>query len=302
MNNNLNNKLTFWGSSRFSVLGLEELKKSGLVPALIITTPDQPTGRGLKLTPTPVKVWASENNIECLTPAKLDADFVIVLKKYDSSLFLVASYGKIIPQLILDLAKNGTLNIHPSLLPKYRGSSPLQTQILNDEKEVGVTIIKLDEKMDHGPIVAQKILSIQNWPVKFDELETITAQAGAKLFAENLSSYLEGKIIPKEQDHTVATFTKKVEKADGLIDIINGDPYKNFLKIQAYSTWPQAYFFVERKNNLTPTLPSTDGRETERIRVIVKEAKYADGKLEILKVLPEGKKEMNYSDFLRGLK
>lgn len=294
--------MAFWGSSRFSVLCLDELKAHGLTPALIITTPDQPTGRGLKLTPTPVKVWATENNITCLTPDKLDTDFTAELKKYGIPLFLVASYGKIIPQLILDLPKNGTLNIHPSLLPKYRGSSPLQEQILNNEKEVGVTIIKLDEKMDHGPIVAQETLNIENWPVKFEELETITARAGTKLFAENLSSYLEGKIIPKEQNHNEATFTKKVEKVDGLIDIVNGDPYKKFLKIQAYSVWPQAYFFVEKKNNLTPTLPSTDGRGPERIRVIVKEAKYADGKLEILKVLPEGKKEMNYSDFLRGLK
>lgn len=285
MPNNL--KITFWGSSLFSVFCLDELKKLGLIPSLIITTIDKPTGRGLVLTPTPVKVWAVANGIDCLTPNKLDQDFTITLKNKATDIFLVASYGKIMPQNIVDLPKYKTLNIHPSLLPKYRGPSPIQTQILNGDKNIGVTLMLMDEKMDHGPIIAQKDMSVEQ-PLKTEQLKEILAVEGAKLFSENLENWISGKIKPVEQNHDQATFTKKTEKADGLIDIVSGDPYQNFLKIQAYSLWPQAYFFVEKA-----------GR---KIRVIVKGASFADNILTIKRVVPEGKKEMNYEDFLRGLK
>lgn len=277
------NKLnyTFFGSSKFSVFCLEELKASGLLPSLIVTTKDKPTGRGLKLTPTPVKVWAEENQIPYLTPDKLIDNIPT------SDLFLVASYGKIIPKTILDLPKYGTLNIHPSLLPKYRGPSPLQEQILNDEKDFGVSLMLLDEKMDHGPIIAQTKVEISLWP-KLEELKKISAEAGIKIFIDNLEAWMAGTKKAIEQNHNQATFTKKVEKIDGQIDL-NSDPYTNFRKIQAYSIWPQAYFFVNNKNG-------------QPVRVIVKDAEFKDNTLKILRVLPEGKKEMNYEDFLRGLK
>lgn len=281
-------KIAFFGSSKFSVYCLEELKSLKILPELIITTPDMPTGRGLKLTPTPVKIWAVENDIECLSPNKLDAEFIKELDTYDFNLSLVASYGKIIPKSVIDLPKFKTLNIHPSLLPKYRGPSPLQEQILNDEKNIGVTIMLMDEKVDHGPIIKQQKLTVANWPVKHDELKMMLSTVSTDLFVEILNDWTAGKIKPAEQNHNEATFTKKVKKEDGLIDIINNDPYKNFLKIQAYSTWPQAYFFVEKGE--------------KKIRVIIKDAKYSEGKLEIIKVLPEGKKEMPYKDFLNGLK
>jgi methionyl-tRNA formyltransferase len=289
-------KIAFFGSSKFSVFCLEELKTLGILPSLIVSTTDKPTGRGLKLTPTPVKIWAKENNIECLTPEKLDSSFVSQLQSYNSELFLVASYGKIIPKSVIDLPKYGTLNIHPSLLPKYRGPSPLQEQILNDEKNVGVTLMLIDEKMDHGPIIAQTTLGqgeALSWP-KLEEFKQITAKIGAKLFADNLNNWINGKIKPIEQNHNEATFTKKVEKADGLIDLETGDPYINFRKIQAYSLWPQAYFFVP--------VSSLRRQGSIPLRVIIKDADYKDGQLIIKKVLPEGKKEMNYEDFLRGLK
>ena len=284
-----NTKIAFFGSSKFSVFCLEELSSSGILPNLIITTPDMPTGRGLKLTPTPVKIWAEKNNIPCLTPENLkDQNILTSLEAETNTLFLVASYGKIIPKNIVELPKYGTLNIHPSLLPKYRGASPLQTQILNDEKEIGTSIMLMDEKMDHGPIIIQKKVEIINWPIKTEELKLVLAKESITLFNEIINDWLNGKITPTEQNHTEATFTKKVEKADGLIDLEKDDPYTNFLKIQAYSTWPQAYFFISKGE--------------QKIRVIVKEAKYIDNKLEIIRVLPEGKKEMNYQDFLRGLK
>lgn len=282
------NNITFFGSSEFSVFCLEELKKLGLLPVLIVTTPDQPTGRGLKLTPNVVKIWAEANNIACLAPEKLDSNFSSQLQIEQLNLFLVASYGKIIPKRIIDLPKHGTLNIHPSLLPKYRGPSPLQTQILEDKKKVGVTIMLIDEKIDHGPIVTQEKMEIANWPVKFENLEKLTAELGVKLLASILEAWIEGTTKGEEQNHEQATFTKKIEKADGLIDIVSGDPYQNFLKIQAYSTWPQTYFFFENDN--------------KKIRVIIKDAEFKDSQLVLKRVLPEGKKEMSYEDFLRGLK
>jgi len=278
--------MVFFGSSNFSVFCLEELKTNGILPILIVTTPDMPTGRGLKLTPTPVKIWADGNKITCLSPIKLDSNFISELNLIEYNLFLVASYGKILPDTVINLPKYKTLNIHPSLLPKYRGPSPLQTQILNNEQNIGVTIMLMDELVDHGPIIAQEKIPIPNWPVKFDELEKITAIAGAKIFFERLNDWLKNKIIPEKQNHSEATFTKKVKKGDGLTDLTNEDPYKNFLKIQAYNIWPQAYFFIEKNN--------------KKIRIIIKDAIFKNGQLEILRVLPEGKKEMLYKDFLRG--
>ena len=283
-----NTKIAFFGSSKFSIFCLEELKNSDILPNLIITTPDTQNGRGLKLTPTPVKIWAEENKIECLTPENLkDQNLIVQLKPEINNLFLVASYGKIIPKNIVDLPQKGTLNIHPSLLPRYRGASPLQTQILNDEKEIGTTIMLMDEKMDHGPIIGQKKINIQNWPVKLEELKKILALESVQLFKQIINDWLENKIVPTEQDHAQATFTKKVEKIDGLIDLEKDTPYNNFLKIQAYSTWPQAYFFIEKNK--------------QKIRVIIKDAEFKNNILTIKRVLPENKKEMNYADFLRGL-
>jgi methionyl-tRNA formyltransferase len=271
---------TFFGSSKFSVFCLEELKNLNILPSLVVTTPDKPTGRGLKLTPTPVKIWAEENKITCITPDKLTGNIPI------ADLFLVASYGKIIPKAVIDLPKFCTLNIHPSLLPKYRGPSPLQEQILNDEKEVGVSLMLIDEKMDHGPIIAQEKIAITSWP-KLEDFKALTAKVGAKLFSDNLEAWVKNEIKAKEQLHAQATFTKEVEKVDGLIDLA-GDPYQNFRKIQAYSMWPNAYFFVQKGE--------------QKIRVIVKDAEFVDGKLILKKVIPEGKKEMSFEDFMRGMK
>jgi len=124
----------FFGTPEFAVSILEELKDAKIVPSLIVTAPDKPKGRGLVLTPPPVKIWAQLHNIPVVQPAKLDNDFTEKLKNSSYKLFVVAAYGKIIPKAVLDIPTNGTLNVHPSLLPKYRGASPIQSQILADEK------------------------------------------------------------------------------------------------------------------------------------------------------------------------
>jgi len=294
------NNFGFFGSSRLSVIVLDRLFALGLVPSFIVTTKDKLVGRKQILTPNVVKQWAISKNITFFTPQKLDTEFTEKIKSFCNEtsvasedglnnsntcqVFLVASYGKIIPETIIDIPKNKTLNIHPSLLPKYRGPSPLPTAILEDTKKTGVSIMVLDKEMDHGPIVAQREIEISEWPT-YEDFEEMMAKEGADLFAEILPSWIEGKIIPKEQNHEEASYTKKIIKEDGKIDL-NDDPYKNFRKIQAYHEWPQAYFFITHRN--------------KELRIKITEANFTDDKLEIQKVIPEGGKEMSYGDFLRG--
>ena len=281
-----NIRFAFFGSSSFSVIILDELKKAGFIPAIIITTADKPRGRKLIMTPTPVKIWAKENNIVVFDPQKLNAEFTENLRSQNCELFIVASYGKIIPKAIVEMPKYKTLNVHPSLLPRYRGASPLQSVILDDEKNTGITIMITDEEMDHGPILAQKDIMINEWP-DYQTFEDNMAHEGGQLLADILPEWISGKITPIVQNHNDATFTKKVTKEDGLVNL-DDSPRKNFLKIQAYSVWPQAYFFVKKNDR--------------DIRVKITKASYdsANNKLIIEKVIPEGSKEMSYVDFKRG--
>ncbi len=286
-----NVKIAFFGSSRLSVIVLEKLQKLGIIPNIIVTVPDKPKGRKLILTPNEVKVWAENNSMEYITPAKLkEQDVLDKLATYD--LFIVASYGKIIPKVVIDLPKFHVLNVHPSLLPKYRGPSPLQEQILNDEKNIGVTIIEIDEDVDHGPIIAQKNVVMKNWPIGYRELETILAEIGAEMLGEILPDWIEGKISPKIQNHEEATFTKKFEKEDGLLDISQQDRdvnYKNYLKYLAFENWPGTYFMQK----------DISGQDK---RIKIKFASWTNDTFRIEKVIPEGKNEMKYEDYLRGIK
>jgi len=288
----------YFGSSNFSVHVLDELSKRGIKPRLVVTTPDKPQGRKLILQPNVVKSWAIENGVQYFDVAKLNADFVKILtdktKELNVSLFIVASYGKIIPRGILEIPEKGTLNIHPSLLPLYRGPSPLPTSILDDSKDTGVSIMKLDEEMDHGPIVAQKNVHIAEWPT-YEVFEEMMARLGANLLADTMPNWVAGDIQAKDQDHTKATFTKKMVKEEALIDadVLNlaslpsNDQYAIFRKIQAYHEWPQAFFFINRKGS--------------NIRVKITDSSFDNGKLTLLKVIPEGGKEMTFEDFRRGL-
>lgn len=277
----------FFGTSSFSTLILDEMKKKGLVPTLIITTPDKPKGRKLVLTPPEAKVWADKENIPVLQLSSLKTDEAKnkIMSHFPNGadLFVVASYGKIIPQNILDLPKHKTLNVHPSLLPKLRGPSPMISSIL-EENETGVTIMRLDEEMDHGPIIAQQKIEI-DWPPYALDLEKALGQLGGQMMAEAIPKWLNGELNEKEQDHQKATYCKKITKEDGLLNL-SEDAEINLRKIRAYHNWPGAYFFENR------------GHRT--IRVIVKRAHVEDGNLVIERVTPEGKKEMDYSSYLRG--
>ena len=298
--------LFFFGSSMMSVKVLNAMRSFGLTVDRIITVPDKPQGRKLVLTPNPTKVWAIDHNIPYFEFAKLDDEAFEKLHSLTDAekpkLFIVASYGKIIPERFLNIPKFGMLNIHPSKLPELRGAAPLQFTILEDRHKTAVTIIKVDKEMDHGPIFAQKdidIAEIANWPVTYSELELITANIGAELIAKNLDAYMKGDLKLVEQNHELATFTKKIEKEDGLINPWLTKPEeqrKNILKIRAYEQWPGTHFFVDKIINGEP----------KKIRVIVREAAWKENaeagqQLKITRVVPEGGNEMSWDSFLQSI-
>ncbi len=281
----------FFGTDAFSAVVLAELKKAGFLPARVVTAPDRPKGRGLALTPPPAKLWAIENSVPVLQPERLDSAVAGQLSKVNSSLFVVASYGAILPKEILAIPKHGTLNVHPSLLPKYRGASPIESAILADDRDTGVSIMLMDEQMDHGPIVALERIQdsgfrIQEWPPSASVLKAECARIGGELLAKTIPLWLAGKIQAVPQDHAKATYTKKIKKEDGLIRLAD-DPYKNFLKIRAFDGSIGTFFFTERNG--------------KKLRVAIKDAKFAEGALTLTRVVPEGRKEMSYDAFLQGL-
>ncbi len=289
---NKNIRFVFFGSSEISVITLNELEKNSLIPSLIVTQSDKPKGRGLEIYESLVKIWAKERNIKVESPKNLkDQNFIDLLKDEvtkGAKVFILVSYGKIIPDEILNLAPQGILNLHPSLLPHLRGASPIETSILNDKKdEIGLSIIVLDKEMDHGPIVRQEKIEIENWPISKSELTKIFGKIGGKLLTEEILKAEKGTLEHKEQNHSEATYTNKFTKEDSLLDL-SDDPRKNYLKFLAFGDNPAPYFFIEHQG--------------KKIRVKISEAEFSEGKFCLKKVIPEGKKEMDFESFKRGYK
>jgi methionyl-tRNA formyltransferase len=289
--------ILFFGTSNFSIYVLERLIALGIKPEGIVTVPDRPAGRKMILTAPPIKTWAITNNVSYFQFEKLNDAAVDTLEMLKPDLFIVASYGKIIPERVLQIPTHGCLNIHPSLLPKLRGATPLQTSIMQNMQYTGVSIIQMDKEMDHGPFVATHEETVTPWPQTYTELEKYLALKGAELLAENLADYISGKLIPTEQRHEDSTYCKKIEKEDGLIslDDLTGDiGWNTFLKFNALIEWPGLFFFTRKG----------DVNAGADIRVKVKDAVWntALETMEITRVIPEGKKEMTWKDFLNYLK
>jgi methionyl-tRNA formyltransferase len=278
-------RFAFFGTPALAVTVLDALDIAGFLPALVVTRPDAEQGRGNVLTPPKVKTWVSTQNIPILQPAKITPEFVAELAREEWDLFIVAAYGKILPQALLDIPARGTLNLHPSLLPKLRGPSPIRSAILNDDRETGVSIMLLDAEMDHGPIVAQEKIKVAEWPPKASDLENALARAGGNLLAKTLLPWMREEISAQEQDHERATYCKTTSKEDGLLDLA-ADPYQNLLKIRGLQGWPGTYTFFMRGE--------------QKIRVQILDARVEGSKLVIYAVRPEGKRDMKYADFLRS--
>jgi len=276
----------FFGSSRFSTIVLDELNEAGILPQLIVTAPDRPKGRGLRVSGTPVKEWAEAKHIPVLSPESIrDEACSAALSEKKWDIFVVASFGVILPKEILDIPEKGVINVHPSRLPKWRGPSPIQTSIMEDDKDTGVSIMLLDEKMDHGPIIANEQVPISDWPPRTEKLEETLAHHGGKLLAKIIPEWISSAITSRPQNDASATYSSTLKKEDGLISLTD-DPYKNFLKIQALSGRPGVYFFTER-----------NGRQ---IRVKVTDAIFENGAMILKKIIPEGKPEMSYDSFVNG--
>jgi methionyl-tRNA formyltransferase len=274
MQNKIYKKLNFafFGGEPLAVPTLQKLYESGFVPALIVSNPDKPRGRNLEIASPPTALWAKEHNIHLIQPEKLSKEKL----QNNFDFFVVVSYGKIIPKEILDLPKLGTINIHPSLLPLYRGPSPIVSAILNGDEETGVSIIKIDEETDHGPILAQEKITLSGNEFVQD-LEKSLAELGGKLLVKVIPEFVADKIKIIEQDHAKATYIKKIVKADGEINL-QDSPVKNWRKFRAYAFWPRSFFFKDGK------------------RIIVTAAKLENGKFVIKKIIREGGKETDYKD------
>lgn len=279
-------KSIFFGTTPLAQHVLPALHKAGLTPSLIVAGADIPVRKTNELVAPYEKSWALEHGVPYVQPTTLDEAFLDTLRAQQAECFVVASYGRILPQTLLSMPPKGVVNLHPSLLPRLRGPSPMRSAILHNESTVGVSIMVLDEEMDHGPLLAQQVVPVQPWPLPGRQLDDILGAAGAQLLADTLPQWIAGTLQPTEQDHTQATYCSMFTKQDGEIDIVHGDPRQNFAKICAFDGWPGTFFFVQRNG--------------KTIRVVIAAAHMHGDQLVIDRVVPEGKKEMAYTDFLRG--
>ena len=270
-------RFVFFGTPEFSTIVLDELKYAGYIPSLIVTAPDKPVGRKHIMTPPAVKVWADTHHIESWQ-AEHPRDIVDKLSERDDDLFIVASYGYILPQKILDIPRHGVLNVHTSLLPKYRGASPIESAILNGDTETGSTIMKMTLGMDEGPILSQTIVPIDENITK-PELFKILAHDGGKLLAETIKPYLDGDILEQEQEDELASYCGKLTKEDANLTSIT-DEREKWNRYRAFYGWPGSFIF--------------DGDT----RLKITKARFENGKFIIEKVIPAGKKEMDYRQYL----
>jgi len=268
-------KIIFFGTPKEVVPVLETLIKYFDVVA-VVTVPDQKAGRKQLLTPSPVKVAAQKYKIPVIQPEKL-SHITSHFSLPASDLFVVAAYGKLIPNEILQLPKLGAINIHPSLLPNYRGPTPIQTTLFNGDQTSGVTFIKMDEEMDHGPILHQMPITLEETDT-FDWLmKNMFAQA-AEILPHVIEEYVSGKIKPQPQDNEKATYTKIITKQDGYIDLENPPSKDKFDRmVHAYFPWPTVWTKINIKN------------QEVRIKFLPKN---------MLQV--EGKNLVNVNDFLNG--
>lgn len=267
-----NTKIIFFGTPSVSADVLEALVKNGLEVSLIVTNEDKPIGRKHLITPPPVKVVAEKYNIPFIQPKKLSE---VDWSRFDlaQSVGIVVAYGKIIPESVINLFPNGLLNIHYSLLPKWRGASPVESSILSGDAITGVSIQKLIFKLDAGAVIAEEKVEIDN-AITTPELKNKLTDAGIKLLLETLPKYLAGEITPREQDENLATHCKKIEKADGEIKESDSDIEK-WRKYRAYFGWPGTFYFdsAGKRNKITL-------------------ADFKNEKFIIKKIIPEGKTEV----------
>ncbi len=301
-------RIIFMGTAELSCASLETLAadKNFEVTA-VVTQPDKPKGRELKLTPSPVKVLAEKLNLPVLQPLKArDEAFIARLRDLKPDLMVVVAYGQILPPAMLVVPPHGCLNVHTSLLPKYRGAAPIQWAIADGEPETGVTIMKMDAGLDTGPILSTRrtpILPTDDSQILHDRL----AQLGAALLAETIPAYLAGNLLPQAQPAEGSTYAAKIKKEDGRIDW-NLPAGQIWNRLRAFTPWPGAFAFLlsEPKPQLLkiwkaePVARSGGTGEmlaADKTGIVVG---CGQGALRILELQREGGKRLSAEQFLAG--
>lgn len=278
------NSFAFFGTPYVARDTLEILESQGFRPALVVTSPDAPRGRGLVLTPSEVRAWADARGVPVLTPEKIDTDTIEAIRASGCAYAIVVAYGKILPQALIDAFPLGVLNIHYSLLPKYRGASPVEAALLAGETETGVSIQCMVYELDAGDVLAIEKTAIGPRETTID-LRARLIEIGGALLARILPDFVSGTIEAVPQDHAQATRCRKIKKEDGFL-VLGQDDEMNWRKYRAYAAWPRVSFEAERNG--------------DRFRVTIVTAHFANGKFLPDTVKPAGKNEMKYEDFLRS--
>ena len=296
-------KIIFMGTPDFAAASLEALIASRHEIQAVVTQPDKPKGRKGELTPSPVKVIAKREGIKVYQPLKVrDEEFVKTLRAYNPDVMVVVAFGQIIPLSILKMPKYGCVNIHGSLLPKYRGAAPIQWAVLDGEKETGITTILMDEGIDTGDILLKKTIQIDTDETSgslFDKLMAL----GAETILETLDELEKGNLTPTKQGESPTAYAKMLTKAMGLIDFTKSAKELDCF-VRGMDPWPSAYTLLSGKTLKLWKVRAVDGSgKAGSVIEIGKESftiACGEGAIEVIEVQLEGKKRMSAGDFLKG--
>ncbi len=298
--------VVFMGTSPFALSSLRTLKDSDFRISLVVTTPDKPKGRGLQISSPAVKEEALRLGLPLLQPESIKTqEFIEKISRLSPDFIVVAAYGKILPPQLLSIPKKAPVNVHASLLPKYRGPAPIQWAIINGEKKTGVTTMIMDEGVDTGHILLQREIEILP-DENAEELEKRLSIIGGELLIETLDGILSGSIKPTPQDHERASYARFIKKEDGNIDWhMDAEAIHN--RIRGLQPWPGAYTFIGETMLKIYASRVIDRESSSILPGTVIEAgidglKVATGKgvIAILEIQREGKRRLPISEFLKG--
>ncbi len=290
------------GSPDFALPTLRALADNFLVTG-VVTQPDRPSGRGRKITPPPIKVLARDLRLPVIQPHRLsEPEAMEQLRDWQPDLIVVTAFGQILRPAVLDLPPHGCINVHASLLPRYRGASPIQAAILKGDSQTGVTIMRMDSGVDTGPILSQRAIPILLEDTAGSMSERLS-QLGADLLVETLPAYLNGDLLPQAQDEGLATHAPMLKKEDGRLDFRY--PAEELARrVRAFNPWPGAYTTWQGQRLKIHNAHAVDHPQPETGAVTVYQDMPAlgtsSGLLVLDEIQPAGKKTMNGKVFLRG--
>jgi len=296
-------KIVFFGTPEFAMPSLRGLIASRHEVSLVVAQPDRPSGRGMKLRSPPTILEARSAGIECLQPAKVrDGAFLDRLRASTPDLGVVIAYGRILPAALLQIPSKGFLNVHASLLPAYRGAAPIQRALEAGERETGVTIMRVDEELDHGPVLATATLPISE-EERMPELSARLAEAGASLLLDVIDAIERGGVAEVEQDHARATHAAKLEKTEGRIDW-SAPARTIYNRFRAFDPWPGVFFDAgsEVVKVVDMQISEASGTPGEILSAGNRTAVIATGErsLELLQVKRPGKPSADAAEYLRS--